>query len=109
MRWIEDREQNFRGNHTSMMVVFDNANAHFVPQCQMTYKCFRSFVSRLGKFLHATECVITETDYSKTLVVVYENGDQYKFWIEPEDAKSVADRIYLSVEDLRKDKLPYGN
>lgn len=108
IRIIEDKSKNYKGNHDQQMVCFDTANSLFVAQSQMTYASFRAFARRLAEYFDANEMVISDEDNTQYLITVYEytspetNEYCYKFWHTPEDAKSVADRIYYSKEDFQK-------
>lgn len=101
MKYIEDKTQNYRGNHDKQMAWFDTTNAWFISQAQCTYSTFRGLCKRLGEKFGANSCTIDKVDYSKTLVVVCELSSGFKFWIEPDDWKTTDDRIYLTEEQLR--------
>ena len=108
--------RNIRGCHEQQMVCFSTANSLFISNSQMTYKSFVSFARRLAKYFDANEMVISDEDNTQYLITVYEytspetNEYCYKFWHTPEDAKSVADRIYYSKEDFqRTEKLERKN
>lgn len=103
---IEDKTKNFRGNHDIQMFCIPYVDALFVSQSQKTYNSFRQFARRVAKYFNASEVTILDIDYSKKLTVVYEDYDyetkeySYKFWYEPDAAKSYRDRIYYSKEEL---------
>lgn len=104
----QDRLRSIRGCHEQQMVCFSTANSLFVSNSQMTYKSFVSFAYRLAKYFNAGEMVIQDIDPTRYLITVCELKDDttgeysYVFWHEPDDAKSVEDRIYYSKEDFQK-------
>lgn len=60
IKWIEDKSQDFRGNHSSFAFTFDNSSFIFEWNAYMTYKTFRAMVRRMAVHYGASIVTVCE-------------------------------------------------
>ena len=81
LKWIEDKEQNFKGNFKSMCFKLDNSKYIFCFNSYMSYKTFKPMVKIVAEQFnsHIIE-VLEDAGQSNMTISIWE--DKVKFLIE---------------------------
>ena len=121
---IYNKAWNYRGNRDSYMLYIPSLKGkfkYFVPNFSCTFSTFLSFTKRLVSYLQKcntednnttlqTEIQVQEIDYTKVketemahVVELYDDmtkENTYLFYLEPENYKSVRDRVYIQEKEI---------
>lgn len=100
IKWIEDKTENYRGNHNSKLFKVNNSNYIFGFNACMTYKTFKSLVKEFAQKYNSNTVEVLEDNGQYTMIVCsrynYDN-EKYDFLF----------RIELSVEEGQKRQFKY--
>jgi hypothetical protein len=80
IKWIEDKTENYRGNHTSKLFMVDNSNYVFGFNACMTYKSFKSLVKEFAqKYNSNTVTIINDEGQCNMIICTKFNNDTEKY------------------------------
>jgi hypothetical protein len=102
IKWIENKDNNFRGNHGSWVFKVDNSDHIFAFRAYMTYKGFKSYVREFAQAFDSKIVTIMDNNdqYTMTISHGYENGG-YKFMLDiPVKVGEKRQFMYFDVENI---------
>jgi len=106
IKWIENKDDDFRGNHSSFVFKVDNSSHILAFRNLMTYKVFKSSVREFAQKFGCRKVEILnayKNQYTMTICDGYEDGG-YKFMLDiPVKEGERRQFIYFDIENIFED------
>lgn len=98
IKWIEDKSENYRGNHNSFCFKVNNSNHIFTYSSYMTYKSFKFLTRKFAQRFNST-LVEVFLDSGRSTMIVLTWEDNFKFRIELPVAEGEKRKFEYFTED----------